>query len=1159
LQDGDRWAIKARSFDADGTPRAAEFLVNSEIINIQVHPALTTLLDSSIVVAWATRDPLQDGIDGAIKAQIFSVTSDGANSPPVVSGNTLQTYSTLDSIPLANLFAPTDPDGRDDIVSIEISDDTPGTDGGEFGRSVFQVINGSAGWTWFPEPRIPGEPYQLTLTPAQLDDRSGPFGDYAWQYLPKTTGTNAIQIEATDSAGNVSNPLIINLNFTGATINTAPLLDLLASVSVTAGDTAIINVDATDDSDSEGSGLTYSLLASLDRNLFDIDPVSGQVSYIVPTGIADNADSNGDGIYELIAQVTDSDGLVDEKSFQIRVLKDASSASLEYLAKQVVYERNPANIVVLDNLSPEQAALRSDITEWEVEYEFIDAGGTFRAVALSKEGYAPVLAFRGTQIDDAGSPRFADGALADWAENFRSTGVGLDELNRGLDVVGTAGSQAADEPAPTLRAWILANDGLSITGHSQGGAQAQLATRFALKNDVQVAKLATFNSAGITLTQAVIDDLENTFFGTTVVHSINASDVVSLTGNAFVPGTVEYHDTDVANAFVIPNIFEGHTGYFVDDGLRTLLPFFAAPFSRSGLSLSDTQLSSGNYSPVLGYGQDWEYAGFMASVLALGGMIASAIALNPGAIQVSIGTTADSTPIIDLHASGTSLSAFLANDLLPALATREGLVNELAGANGDLVRNLLEAANQVIGAVNDGASVTINGQDVSTVLGGASAAVKAIPIADMTLNGLGLIAGSVVSIGETIQDGVLLLSSPMTNFLSGSRDGVAPTIVKDGTHANSTPAYVSNVAVNPEGEVLKSSAPGTFFALSDPSTTIEQTGGQNIVWGIPENYVDLRFVAPALGPDTFRSVAATASSGSPANAFTITDRIFVQGAAFTNADIEREKGSAILRIDFDGDGASDATVTMEGTYRLDSFVTEAAQDGTYIRYLGNAAPQVVADTATVSEDGIVLIAPLLNDLDIDGDTLAIVGLDLKGMQGTVIEDDDGTLIYDPNGAFDSLLDGETATDRFVYLVSDGTETVSSEVIITITGEGLLEPVRNPILGTVGSDNLVGTEGADAIRSLGGSYDKMLGGAAADQFIFGAEANNGIRERDVILDYEVGIDEIILRDGASVETIRVTSSQVVVFLNGDRDSIYVRGDGLTADNLTIITEDVFEFV
>lgn len=128
------------------------------------------------------------------------------------------------------------------------------------------------------------------------------------------------------------------------------------------------------------------------------------------------------------------------------------------------------------------------------------------------------------------------------------------------------------------------------------------------------------------------------------------------------------------------------------------------------------------------------------------------------------------------------------------------------------------------------------------------------------------------------------------------------------------------------------------------------------------------------------------------------------------------------------------------------------------------------------------------------------------------------------------------------------------VQVTDEDEG---PSINEIDGTTGSDNLVGTDSSDAIRSLGGRYDKMRGGEGADEFIFGTETNNGTRERDVIMDYEVGIDSIVLEAGTTVASIRETSSQVVVFLDGDRDAIYVRGEGVTADNLTIV--DVFDFI
>jgi len=84
---------------------------------------------------------------------------------------------------------------------------------------------------------------------------------------------------------------------------------------------------------------------------------------------------------------------------------------------------------------------------------------------------------------------------------------------------------------------------------------------------------------------------------------------------------------------------------------------------------------------------------------------------------------------------------------------------------------------------------------------------------------------------------------------------------------------------------------------------------------------------------------------------------------------------------------------------------------------------------------------------------------------------------------------------------------------------------------------------------------MTGGAGADIFVFGAETLNGVRERDIILDYEVGIDTILLEDGASVGSIRPICTGAAVFLEGDRDAIYVHGDAVLVGNLTFIAEDI----
>jgi Ca2+-binding RTX toxin-like protein len=70
-QDGSGTAIRAQIYDAAGAMVGAEFLVNSQMENDQIVPAITGLTNGGFVVSWTTYDPAQDGSSGAIKAQIY--------------------------------------------------------------------------------------------------------------------------------------------------------------------------------------------------------------------------------------------------------------------------------------------------------------------------------------------------------------------------------------------------------------------------------------------------------------------------------------------------------------------------------------------------------------------------------------------------------------------------------------------------------------------------------------------------------------------------------------------------------------------------------------------------------------------------------------------------------------------------------------------------------------------------------------------------------------------------------------------------------------------------------------------------------------------------------------------------------------------------------
>ena len=97
-----------------------------------------------------------------------------------------------------------------------------------------------------------------------------------------------------------------------------------------------------------------------------------------------------------------------------------------------------------------------------------------------------------------------------------------------------------------------------------------------------------------------------------------------------------------------------------------------------------------------------------------------------------------------------------------------------------------------------------------------------------------------------------------------------------------------------------------------------------------------------------------------------------------------------------------------------------------------------------ANDGVVavlkeamVVAPLVNDADPNGDTLSIQSF-TQPANGTVTDNGDGTLTYTPDF-------GYTGTDTFIYIVTDGGETDSAIVNVD---------VRTPELRIATSDNVV---------------------------------------------------------------------------------------------------------
>ncbi|WP_040678441.1 VCBS domain-containing protein, partial [Pannonibacter phragmitetus] len=73
--------------------------------------------------------------------------------------------------------------------------------------------------------------------------------------------------------------------------------------------------------------------------------------------------------------------------------------------------------------------------------------------------------------------------------------------------------------------------------------------------------------------------------------------------------------------------------------------------------------------------------------------------------------------------------------------------------------------------------------------------------------------------------------------------------------------------------------------------------------------------------------------------------------------------------------------------------------------------------------------------DVDASDTHSFEVDVTGTLGTVVNHGDGTFTYDPAGAFEHLAAGETATDTFLYRVTDSNGLSSQQTVtVTITGQ-----------------------------------------------------------------------------------------------------------------------------
>ena len=165
-------------------------------------------------------------------------------------------------------------------------------------------------------------------------------------------------------------------------------------------------------------------------------------------------------------------------------------------------------------------------------------------------------------------------------------------------------------------------------------------------------------------------------------------------------------------------------------------------------------------------------------------------------------------------------------------------------------------------------------------------------------------------------------------------------------------------------------------------------------------------------------------------------------------------------------------------------------DGTGVGTILEPVPTAANDGTRTYQTRVATGNVLVNDIDPAGGGLTVgtvngsaanVGATIQLASGALLTvNADGSYTYDPNGAFDSLASGQSATDSFTYTAADALGTPSNAATVTITIRTLTavnDVVRidhlygstfYPVSGNVLTNDIDPTGGGLTVSTVNGS-------------------------------------------------------------------------------------------
>jgi VCBS repeat-containing protein len=164
------------------------------------------------------------------------------------------------------------------------------------------------------------------------------------------------------------------------------------------------------------------------------------------------------------------------------------------------------------------------------------------------------------------------------------------------------------------------------------------------------------------------------------------------------------------------------------------------------------------------------------------------------------------------------------------------------------------------------------------------------------------------------------------------------------------------------------------------------------------------------------------------------DTLYI-GSGLTVADLHADQQGANLVLTIPG--AADSIVLVDWLSQAEGVGRIVFDDGSQLDRQGiasllNGAPEAVADTVAVHEDGgatAIAVADLLaNDTDPDaGDVLTVVAVGASAA-GASVSLDGAAIRYDIGDRFQELAQGEVLKDSFSYTISDDMGVTSTAVV-----------------------------------------------------------------------------------------------------------------------------------